>query len=163
MKGDDQQCLAAGMDAYLSKPFRIEDLRSVIDAVLPSTAPDSMHTCDWNAAVEALDGEEEFLREIASLFIEDSPQWMREIRESIEQRDAHRLQSAAHRLKGSLLAFRATAATESAEQLEVMGRKGTLTSAKNVSRQLEQRMDDLLKDLEQKLAESVHADAGGPA
>ena len=35
MQGDREQCLAAGMDDYVSKPVRIEDLRSVIERWLP--------------------------------------------------------------------------------------------------------------------------------
>ncbi len=35
MQGDRERCLAAGMDDYVSKPVRIEDLRSVIERWLP--------------------------------------------------------------------------------------------------------------------------------
>ncbi len=31
MKGDDESCLACGMDDYLAKPFRLEGLRSVLE------------------------------------------------------------------------------------------------------------------------------------
>jgi CheY-like chemotaxis protein len=34
MKGDRERCLAAGMDGYVSKPIRREDLVREIDAVL---------------------------------------------------------------------------------------------------------------------------------
>ena len=33
MKGDKEQCLAAGMDSYLSKPLRAKELNSAIDAL----------------------------------------------------------------------------------------------------------------------------------
>lgn len=36
MDGDEERCLAAGMDAYLSKPVRIEALRQVIDTYMHS-------------------------------------------------------------------------------------------------------------------------------
>jgi CheY-like chemotaxis protein len=34
MKGYEEQCLAAGMDGYVSKPIRIEQLLATIDSVL---------------------------------------------------------------------------------------------------------------------------------
>ena len=35
MKGDRERCLAAGMDDYVSKPFKQEDLRIVIERWMP--------------------------------------------------------------------------------------------------------------------------------
>ncbi len=35
MKGDEQRCLAAGMDGYVSKPIKLEELFSVIENVVP--------------------------------------------------------------------------------------------------------------------------------
>jgi CheY-like chemotaxis protein len=32
MKGDEERCLAAGMDAYVAKPIRSEVLYAVLDA-----------------------------------------------------------------------------------------------------------------------------------
>ena len=36
MDGDEQRCLAAGMDGYLSKPIRAEQLVAMMDRVLSS-------------------------------------------------------------------------------------------------------------------------------
>lgn len=35
MKGDEARCLAAGMDGYVSKPIKMEELFSVIEGVAP--------------------------------------------------------------------------------------------------------------------------------
>jgi len=35
MKGDQEQCLAAGMDGYITKPVRSEELFATIDRCMP--------------------------------------------------------------------------------------------------------------------------------
>jgi CheY-like chemotaxis protein len=37
MKGDEERCLSAGMDGYISKPIRREALLSVIEAAIASS------------------------------------------------------------------------------------------------------------------------------
>ena len=38
MEGDRERCLAAGMDDYISKPFRPDDLRARLQRFLPERA-----------------------------------------------------------------------------------------------------------------------------
>ena len=37
MKGDRERCLAAGMDDYVSKPFKQDDLKNVLEKWIPAT------------------------------------------------------------------------------------------------------------------------------
>jgi PAS domain S-box-containing protein len=48
MKGDEQRCLAAGMDAYVSKPFHVEEVFAAIDRVLMTRAAPFTRG-DWDA------------------------------------------------------------------------------------------------------------------
>jgi two-component system, sensor histidine kinase and response regulator len=43
MKGDEERCLASGMDGYVTKPFKLEELFSVMESVVPGITrrPDS--------------------------------------------------------------------------------------------------------------------------
>ena len=40
MKGAREQCLAAGMDGYLPKPFTLDQLKATLDSWLPSRQPE---------------------------------------------------------------------------------------------------------------------------
>ena len=39
LKGDEERCLAAGMDGYLCKPIRIQDLTRILDIYGSPAAP----------------------------------------------------------------------------------------------------------------------------
>jgi CheY-like chemotaxis protein len=39
MKGDEERCLAAGMDAYIAKPIEPKSMLQVIESLLPPAAP----------------------------------------------------------------------------------------------------------------------------
>jgi signal transduction histidine kinase/ActR/RegA family two-component response regulator len=41
MNGDRDRCLQSGMDGYLSKPFKLEELREVVNRFLPAEAAES--------------------------------------------------------------------------------------------------------------------------
>ena len=45
MKGDDQRCLAAGMDGYVAKPIQAKELLAVIARLTPSPAADRASAC----------------------------------------------------------------------------------------------------------------------
>jgi HPt (histidine-containing phosphotransfer) domain-containing protein len=63
------------------------------------------------------------------MLLEDFPQWMSEIRESIGLRDARRLKLAAHMFSGAVANFGAEQAHKAARALESMGCSGNLAGA----------------------------------
>ena len=73
-------------------------------------------------ALERLGGDEELLRDVARLFLEEYPVLLLEIRQAVAAQDAEALQRAAHSLKGSVSNFGADAAYNAASMLEMMGR-----------------------------------------
>jgi len=46
MKGDSERCLASGMDGYLSKPIRLEDLVKALEAIRPQASGDASSTSE---------------------------------------------------------------------------------------------------------------------
>jgi HPt (histidine-containing phosphotransfer) domain-containing protein len=84
---------------------------------------------DKAAALDRIDGDEDFLREIVGLFLAECPRLVEEIGDSIHRGDATGLKCSAHAMKGSLGNFGAETAYEAALRLEVIGRQGDLRGA----------------------------------
>ena len=75
MKGDRERCLAAGMDAYVSKPIRAAELFEVIGRLLSSDVEGAKREAgsggaagavfDLDTALAVVDGDRELLRQMA--------------------------------------------------------------------------------------------------
>jgi signal transduction histidine kinase/CheY-like chemotaxis protein/HPt (histidine-containing phosphotransfer) domain-containing protein len=138
MKGDRERCLEAGMDDYIPKPIRRDELYQVLEGAVLG-APAEVHDVDGgdgaDGAIDAdalrvlVDGNTQLLRELVALYVEDCPRLLVEIREAVARGDAAALQMAAHTLKGSAGSLRAHRTAEAALQLEMMGRAATLDGA----------------------------------
>jgi two-component system, sensor histidine kinase and response regulator len=139
---DRRLCLAAGMDTYLSKPIRPEMLFAAIDEVIPGRERSRAEAPPEDpsvAGVEVLDeagllgvvsGNAELLRELAELFLEDSPQRLFEIRNALDTGNKDVLLRGAHTLKGSAGSLCGKRAAELALRLEELAERGDLPAAR---------------------------------
>jgi PAS domain S-box-containing protein len=148
MKGDRERCLAVGMDGYVAKPIRPQELIDAIDGVLPlETDPPPEGTTepvvDWQAALEFVGGDQELLQSVIGVFLQEYPTWLEEVRHAVARGDARLLQGAAHKLKGSMMHLGARAACDPALRLEMMGRQGNLSAAASTCAALEAEMERL--------------------
>jgi HPt (histidine-containing phosphotransfer) domain-containing protein len=75
-------------------------------------------------ALKRAGGDEELLRELAGLCLDETPKLMAEIRGAVPRQDGARLQMSAHTLKGAVATFGADEAAAAALRLEQMGRTG---------------------------------------
>jgi HPt (histidine-containing phosphotransfer) domain-containing protein len=104
---------------------------------------------DRSVILDRVGGDEELLREISAIFLEEYPTLIEEIRSAVGNQDATGLERAAHTLKGSVANFGAQAATQAAYRLEAMGRKGELSESRSAFDDLVIRFDQLHPILEQ--------------
>jgi two-component system sensor histidine kinase/response regulator len=134
VKGDEERCLEAGMDAYVPKPLRARELFSAMETALerarrPPEAKADAPLIDEERLLERVGGNREALQELIGLFLEDAPRQLDRMREAIDAGDARTLQTAAHSLKGAVSNFAASAATEAAARLQQMGERALLDEA----------------------------------
>jgi CheY-like chemotaxis protein len=153
MTGDRDRCLEAGMDSYLSKPVRIDELvreisrlinrRSSRETPQSSFEPDDAGAPNFALAIERIGGDEALLREMAALFNEERARLMDETRAALDQGDAAALRRAAHTLKGSVVHFESAKTTAAALRLERIAMSGDLTEAPGAFRELESNVEQL--------------------
>jgi two-component system, sensor histidine kinase and response regulator len=92
---------------------------------------------DWRSAIERIGGDEATMRDLAAVFIEESPKMMREIRAAIDERVPADLRRTAHTLKGSAALFLAEPTVSAARRLEEMGEEGDLEEVESAWTKLE--------------------------
>ena len=129
--GDRERCLAAGMDAYLSKPLRRQELARIIDDVLaagpvraptePEHAPEARSTraiLDREVALARLEGDEALFAELVAVYLEEWPKLFAKIRVELAAGDLLAVGHQAHRLCGLAKTFDAHEAADAAARLE---------------------------------------------
>jgi CheY-like chemotaxis protein len=139
MIGDEERCLAAGMDAYLSKPLRRERLTEVLDqfstpegsgeaaarARGARSAP-TLAAVDTAALLNTVGGDQELLSHLCSMFLESLPDLQQRLRSAVDHGHLREVISAAHALRGVISNFHARPSVEALMALERTAAEGDL-------------------------------------
>jgi PAS domain S-box-containing protein len=159
MKGDEERCLAAGMDAYLTKPIRTQELLAVLNGIgnrkagppIPLDTGSNKSTkdaIDLAATLERLDGDNSLFHELTQVFKDDCPRIVERMRRAIVVHDAQSLEHCAHTLKGSSANLGALAVSHAAGEIERLAHTGSVESTSVEFRILQEEIERLFSELE---------------
>ena len=155
MAGDRQRCLDAGMQDYITKPIRMQDLQTALQRgenslfleqdPLPSAPPPIEQEAAMILDQSIIDGflqmagpemAAELLHELLDAYTEDVPQRMVAIERAIAQSDPEALRQAAHALRSGSINLGAVQVGQLCRELEQMGKSGSTTGAQALYQQL---------------------------
>jgi PAS domain S-box-containing protein len=180
MAGDREKCLAAGMDAYLSKPLRPDDLAATIGRLFParrtsrppvsniSQPPTIASTLISEAELLADFGQNgKVLAEVIGVFLVDAPKYLDVIRRTSVSNgpmDDVEMAAAVHALKGSVGLFSGAACdvVRTLEQAIKTGNSAAVEAGRESVESVLARLSAELETIRRKLVSGLGTRGSGP-
>ena len=145
MAHDREECLNAGMDDHLSKPFSMQTLQAMLDRWIPQAAAgesqDSAEAVDGQVLQRLgklmTNGKPELLARVINLYLSESPKLVQRLRRASVANDGAELARVAHSLKSSSANVGAKALSRYCENMESSARRGEVAAARTLLAQIE--------------------------
>ena len=165
MEGDRDRCIRMGMDDYLPKPIKPDELRAMLitwrngrngdtkkDTIKDvSTGDDTGMIINMDKALEQIGGDESLLQDVFAVYLEDLPRKVTELRDAIDRGNPTDTHRAAHSLKGASASIAAEIVFNISKDIEMRAKENDLDTVRVKFTELEHE----LGRLEEAIRESV--------
>jgi CheY-like chemotaxis protein/HPt (histidine-containing phosphotransfer) domain-containing protein len=156
---DREQCKEAGMDGFVSKPVRVEQLMAEIERVLHTESPPpdvpaaqpaiaaGERLYDRAATLDRLGGDADLLAEVAQIYITSAPTHLEILAAALDRAEPEALHREAHALKGATATFEAPVVYTAIAELEAFGKRGDLQAASTAFATVKSLVNALMTEL----------------
>jgi CheY-like chemotaxis protein/nitrogen-specific signal transduction histidine kinase/HPt (histidine-containing phosphotransfer) domain-containing protein len=156
MVGDREKCLEAGMDDYIAKPVRIEDIRKILERwgakaagseplfrpgpaaqaaataapkTAPAPAPAEEPPVEMERLLDFADGNQENLRELATLYLSQTGRQLEQLEAAVQANAPEEVRRVAHSCAGASATCGVRKLVPLLKDLEKQGYEGKLNDA----------------------------------
>jgi CheY-like chemotaxis protein/HPt (histidine-containing phosphotransfer) domain-containing protein len=178
MQGDREKCIASGMDDYLAKPVRLEDIRAIVERwgsaagsaetsgeaphsqTVPSNgsvpaaapAPAEAPPVDMERLLDFTDGNPDNLKELVMLYLNQTSEQMGQLDAALRAGSAQEIRRLAHSCAGASATCGVKQLVPILRELERQGTEEKLTTAADLCQQAAREFQRIRVFLEDYLA-----------
>lgn len=116
--GDREKCIAAGMNEYISKPFKTDDLLKKITELVPYSKTVNKLS-DLTLIYERADGDKTFIKEIVECYVTEMPIYINEMETHVIEQDWDSVSKQAHKMKSPIALMGAVELKELYSRIEL--------------------------------------------
>jgi CheY-like chemotaxis protein/HPt (histidine-containing phosphotransfer) domain-containing protein len=135
IKGDNKKCLEAGMNDYIAKPFKEEDLLKMIAGILQTNvalktkkpvvvAEPEVNYYDISEITKISRGNEGFVQKMLKMFVDQVPKHLEEMKEKFEANELIAVGEIAHRIKPTIDNMGIVSSKDTIREIEKVGKGG---------------------------------------
>lgn len=154
LQGDREKCISAGMDEYIAKPMKPENIYKVIVKIMDECknqsekkevttseprAPSNI-AVNLSDLLKRMEGDKDLLQELVDSFLEEYPGELAELEKIIKAGDGEKLKEKAHSFKGAISNFGVQRVYDLVFDLEEMGTELYPQEALDILKELEKEL-----------------------